>query len=201
MKRVYDIVHVIIVYHQWIMYCGTKNFEYDITTLTRENVHSERCIQQNTVLSFDDFKVRMRKSYSNVLWENRTQTFYGCKVLRWWNFGAHFLYSYLKNTQSQPCIQNTHDRVIFEYEWERVILEYKWERVILEYEWEIRKFYDSTVKSVLFTRAIVRLDNKAHWTIETCTCTSLKYPLHVTIYDALCCSCSQIIAIYFLRQK
>jgi hypothetical protein len=66
MKRVYDIVHVIIVYHQWIMYCGTKNFEYDITTLTRENVHSERCIQQNTVLSFDDFKVRMRKSYSNV---------------------------------------------------------------------------------------------------------------------------------------
>ena len=62
------------------MYCGTKNFEYDISTLTRENVHSERCIQQNTVLSFDDFKVRMRKSYSNVLCENRTQTFHGCKA-------------------------------------------------------------------------------------------------------------------------
>lgn len=78
--------------------------------------------------------------------ENRTQTFYGkivlkrfmavrpgLTVMKLWSTCFVLLF---ENTQSQPCIQNTHDRVIFEYEWERVILEHKWERVILEYEWK-----------------------------------------------------------------
>ena len=59
-----------IVYHQLVIPCGPKNFEYDISTLTRENVQSERCIKQ---IHCSDWTILRYEC------EDRTQKLYGSK--------------------------------------------------------------------------------------------------------------------------